>query len=78
MSKHDYLADRTQPRGFVEVSESEFGAVEGDDPIPDVSGMALECDRDYTENVECTRDTGTPVYVPLRDLVGLYVEEVTA
>ena len=31
MSKHYYIGDRTQPRGFVEVGESEFFALAGDE-----------------------------------------------
>lgn len=31
MDKHYYIADRTNPRGFVEVSEEEFNALIGDD-----------------------------------------------
>lgn len=88
MSKHYYIADSTQPRGIVEVSESEFWAVVDEehagtasDPIPYDGNMALVNGLYYTQDgvvYKCTRDTGTPVYAPLRDLVGLYVEEVTA
>ena len=41
--------------------------------------MALEAGRYYSQNgvtYLCTRDTGTPVYHNLADLVGLYVTAV--
>lgn len=47
------------------------------DAIPYTSGMELEEGKYYTEDgvtYLCTRDTGTPVYHALRDLVRLYVE----
>ena len=50
-----------------------------DNPISYNAGMALEAQKYYTQYDEkylCTRDTVTPVYNDLRDLVGLYVEVV--
>lgn len=38
MSKHYYIADSAQPRGFVEVSEEEFTAVIGDDTTRQYAG----------------------------------------
>lgn len=51
------------------------------DPIPYNGNMALESGKYYTQGgvtYLCTRDTGIAVYQPLADLVGVYVEEVTA
>ena len=51
------------------------------DPIPYSGNMALEAGKYYNQSGKtylCTRDTGNPVYHALADLVGVYVEEVTA
>lgn len=51
------------------------------DPIPYDGNMALENGKHYGQDGAtylCSRDTGNPVYHALRDLVGLYVEEVQA
>lgn len=50
-----------------------------DDPIPYDGNMALESGKHYSQGSVvylCTRDTVTPVYHALADLVGLYVEVV--
>jgi hypothetical protein len=50
------------------------------DPIPYEGNMALVSGLYYTQDgvvYRCTRDTGIAVYAALRDLVGLYVEEVS-
>ena len=47
------------------------------DPIPYSGNMALELGKYYIQDYViylCTRDTGNPVYNPLAELVGLYVE----
>lgn len=47
------------------------------DPIPYEGNMALTEGLYYAQNGEvyiCTRDTVNPVYAPLSELVGLYVE----
>ena len=47
------------------------------DPIPYSGNMALEAGLYYTQGgvtYLCNRDTGNPVYNPLAELVGLYVE----
>lgn len=47
------------------------------DPIPYDGNMALEAGKYYIQDYViylCNRDTGNPVYNPLADLVGLYVE----
>lgn len=50
-------------------------------PIPYEGNMALENGKYYTQSdvlYKCTRDTGKPVYHALSELVGIYVEVVTA
>lgn len=47
------------------------------DPIPYDGNMALESGKYYIQNHEiylCNRDTVNPVYNPLAELVGVYVE----
>lgn len=49
------------------------------DPIPYDGNMALEIGKYYMQDYaiyKCIRDTGNPVYHPLADLVGVYVEAV--
>lgn len=58
-----------------QINETHSGAV--DDPIPYDGNMALENGKYYIQSNEiylCTRDTVNPVYNPLADLVGMYVE----
>ena len=60
-----------------EINETHSGALE--DPIPYSGNMALESGKHYMQDYMiylCNRDTGNPVYQPLKDLVGLYVEVV--
>lgn len=50
------------------------------DPIPYNGNMELLSGKYYTQSGQtyhCTRDTGTAVYHPLAELVGIYVEIVT-
>ena len=61
-----------------QVCESHTGAE--DDPIPYEGNMALTSGLYYTQDYRlyrCIRDTINPVYNPLAELVGLYVEEVS-
>lgn len=47
------------------------------DPIPYSGNMALENGKYYSQDgvtYRCTRDTVNPVYQPLSELVGIYVE----
>ena len=63
---------------YAEVCESHEGTE--NDPIPYEGNMALEEGKCYVQSLEvfrCIRSTGNPVYHPLRELLGLYVEEVT-
>ena len=62
---------------FEVVNESHEGTLE--DPIPYDGNMALENGKYYIQSgviYLCTRDTINPVYQPLVDLVGLFVEVV--
>lgn len=64
---------------YTEISESHTGAA--NDPIPYNNNMTLENGKYYVQDsivYKCTRDTGNPVYNPLKDLVGLYVEVYNA
>lgn len=60
---------------YTEVTENHAGTKE--DPIPYGNNMELEEGKYYSQDgvtYLCTRDTGIPVYNPLADLVGIYVE----
>lgn len=60
---------------FEQINETHAGTI--DDPIPYDGNMALTAGLYYMQDWKaylCTRDTGNPVYNPLADLVGLYVE----
>lgn len=60
-----------------QINETHAGTL--DDPIPYDGNMALTAGLYYYQDwiiYRCTRDTGNPVYHPLRELVGLYVEVV--
>ena len=64
---------------WTEICESHDGTKY--DPIPYNGNMALESGKYYLQGgvtYLCTRDTGNPVYHTLAELVGVYVEEVTA
>ena len=60
-----------------QINETHSGAM--DDPIPYDGNMTLESGKHYIQNNAiylCIRDTVNPVYNPLADLIGIYVEEV--
>lgn len=60
-----------------EICESHTGTM--DDPIPYSGNMALTAGLYYIQDYViylCTRDTGIPVYNPLAELAGIYVEAV--
>lgn len=60
---------------YTEVMESHAGTKE--DPIPYNNNMELEEGKYYSQDgvtYLCTRDTKIPVYNPLSELVGIYVE----
>lgn len=61
---------------YEEINEKNAGTLE--DPIPYNNNMELENGKYYSQNgvtYLCTRDTGTPVYADLKDLVDIYVKE---
>lgn len=65
------------PALWTEICETHAGTL--DDPIPYSGNMALESGKYYIQDYaiyRCTRDTVNPVYNPLAELVGLYVETV--
>lgn len=65
------------PALWTEICETHAGTL--DDPIPYSGNMALEAGKYYIQDYViylCTRDTVNPVYNPLAELVGLYVETV--
>ena len=60
-----------------QINETHAGTL--DDPIPYDGNMALENGRYYMQDYEiylCNRDTVNPVYNPLSELVGIYVEVI--
>ena len=63
------------PALWTEICETHAGTE--DDPIPYDGNMALESGKYYIQDYViylCNRDTINPVYQPLSELVGLYVE----
>lgn len=65
------------PALWTEICENHAGTM--DDPIPYSGNMALESGKYYIQDYViylCNRDTINPVYNPLAELVGLYVETV--
>lgn len=64
---------------YTEVAESDGDTEVGtlDNPIPYSNNMELEEGKYYSQggvSYKCTRSTGQPVYNPLSELVGIYVE----
>jgi hypothetical protein len=60
-----------------QINETHDGTL--DDPVPYDGNMVLENGKYYFQNYTiylCNRDTVNPVYNPLTELVGLYVEEI--
>lgn len=80
LQAHTSQADWTPnavPAMFTRIDEAHDGTKY--DPIPYDGNMALENGKYYSQGgvtYRCTRDTGNPVYQPLADLVGIYVETV--
>lgn len=65
------------PALWTEICETHAGTL--NDPIPYDGNMALESGKYYIQDYViylCNRDTINPVYNPLAELVGLYVETV--
>ena len=64
------------PALWTEICEIHEGTL--NDPIPYSGNMALESGKYYLQDYviyRCTRDTINPVYNPLAELVGIYVEK---
>lgn len=60
---------------YAVIDETHAGTKE--DPIPYAGNMELENGKYYSQDgvtYLCNRDTGIPVYQPLADLVGIYVQ----
>lgn len=76
-SQSDWTPDKT-PALFAEVAKPGQGDSPSN-PILYSGNMALVSGKYYSQDdvtYRCTRDTGNPVYDPLKNLVGLYVEVV--
>ena len=78
---HTFQADWVPGTGteslYTRIDEAHDGTLV--DPIPYDGNMALESGKYYIQDYviyRCTRDTGNPVYIPLAELVDIYVEEV--
>lgn len=77
---HNSQADWTPDAAatlFTRIDETHSGTE--DDPIPYDGNMALEEGKYYVQGdvvYRCTRDTGSPVYASLWDLIEIYVEVV--
>lgn len=68
-------APELSPALWTAIDEEHKGTI--NDPIPYNGNMALENGKYYSQDgitYYCNRDTGNPVYSPLKDLVGLFVE----
>ena len=80
-ANHTFQADWIPGNGteslYTRIDETHSGTA--DDPIPYEGNMALESGKHYMQDYViylCIRDTVNPVYNPLAELVGLYVEEI--
>lgn len=70
-----------EPENALSLWEQINGTHSGEleDPIPYDGNMTLESGKCYKQDYViylCNRDTSIPVYQPLKDLVGLYVEVI--
>jgi hypothetical protein len=73
-SQADWTPD-VVPSLWTVIDEEHKGTIS--DPIPYDGNMALENGKYYSQDgviYYCNRDTVNPVYSPLKDLVGLFVE----
>jgi hypothetical protein len=75
MSKHYYIADSTQPRGFVEVSEEEFTAVIGDDTTRPYAGKVYRGEMTIEEVPEELREAVQAVVDAKIERFGVYIEQ---
>lgn len=75
-SQPDWVPDKAQSL-WTHIDETHGGTKS--DPIPYNNNMELESGKYYTQDgvtYRCTRSTGQPVYNPLKELFGLYVEKI--
>lgn len=79
MDKHFYITDRTNPRGFVEVSESEFFALAGDDTTRPYAGKVYRGEMPIDEVPEDLREAVAAVVAARTERFGAWEErELTA
>lgn len=83
LSAHAFTPDWVPGEGteslYVRIDETHAGTA--DDPIPYAGNMALDEGGYYSQDGAvylCFRSTGAPVYSPLDELVGLYVQVIGA
>lgn len=74
MSKHYYIADSAQPRGFMEVSESEFLAVVGDDTTRPYAGKVYRGEMPIEEVPEDVREAVAAVVAAKTERFGAWEE----
>lgn len=74
MNKHYYIADNTQPRGFVEVSESEFIALVGDDTTRPYAGKVYSGVMSIDEVPEELREAVAAVVANRTERFGAWSE----
>jgi hypothetical protein len=74
MSKHYYIADSTQPRGFVEVSGEEFTAVIGDDTTRPYAGKVYSGVMSIDEVPEDLREAVAAVVAARTERFGAWEE----
>ena len=74
MSKHYYIADNTQPRGFVEVTEEEFVAVIGDDTTRPYAGKVYSGEMSIDEVPEDVREAVAAVVAARTERFGAWSE----
>lgn len=75
-SQDDWMPENT-PALWEVIDETHAGTLE--DPIPYEGNMELFAGKYYVQDEVvylCTRDSGTPLYHALKNLIGSYVEKV--
>lgn len=76
--KKHYIPGQETESLYEKIDETHAGTV--DDPIPYEGNMEIFNGKYYIQNgviYECIRDSGTPLYHNLADLVGIYVNIYT-
>ncbi len=74
MDKHFYITDRKKPRGFVEVSESEFLALAGDDTTRPYVGKVYRGEMPIDEVPEDVREAVAAVVAAKTERFGAWEE----